>query len=372
MLFCLDGIFLQKMPMTKLEAYLHKHIEENGPIDTGTFMGLALGHLEWGYYMRKDPLGVAGDFTTAPEISQMFGEIIGAWLVDTWIKLGKPDPFLLIECGPGRGTLMEDALRATKQVEGFHGALKLFLIETSPVLQEKQKEKLGQYNPQWLDSIDHPAIRPSGHPLILIANEFLDALPVRQLQMTNSGWQERVVAVNGEGLTFNLSPAPAELIPQGLADTEKGNIFEISPARCDFVQKLCGLISQNGGVSLFIDYGHTKSAAGDTFQAVKNHEYVSVLSHIGEADLTAHVDFEALARIADQAGILYAGPVEQGIFLQRLGIAQRAEILSQNASGQQREEIKSACARLCDAEQMGNLFKVMAFYYNKSIGLAGF
>lgn len=338
--------------MTVLEDIIKEHIRKNGPMDIGSFMAMALGHPDHGYYMTRDPLGRGGDFTTAPEISQMFGELVGAWVADTWIKIGRPSPFILLECGPGRGTLMADMLRATRQVDGFHDAVRIILLETSPILIEKQKEILADYRCEWIGNIDHATISSSHHPMIVIANEFLDALPVRH---RDGAGKERVIALKDDELVF-----------EGGAD-----IYEYSPAREMFVKSVVSLLKQRGGAALFIDYGHdNKGVAGDTLQAIKDHKFVSVLDHIGEADLTAHVDFSALAEAAVDINI--HGPVEQGAFLKRLGIEMRAHILMKAAAIEQRNDIQSALSRLTSPEQMGRLFKVMALCGDDNISLAGF
>ncbi len=350
------------MPLS-IVKYLKDHIEAHGPIDIGQFMSLALGHPQFGYYMKKDPFGRGGDFTTAPEISQMFGEVIGAWIADVWIQMGSPAAFTLLECGPGRGTLMADILRATKGVKGFHEAVAIHLLEISPVLKGLQQEALqknqtpAQAAVTWHEGLETV---PTDKPIIVIANEFLDALPVRQLQKTAKGWVERVIDAN---LHFGLKPSFSNLISKEFQDLQEGKIFEIAPLRIQFIRELCGILKHSGGAALVIDYGHVKTGAGDTFQAVYKHQYVNVLEHIGDADLTSHVDFAALR---DAADINVWGPVEQGAFLKAIGIEQRAAILSQKA------DVESALKRLTDSDQMGSLFKVMGLSYGKNISPAGF
>lgn len=321
-------------------------ILQNGPIDVGTFMTLAIGH----YYSTRDPFGVKGDFTTAPEISQMFGEMIGAFLADSWIKMGSPSPVLLAEAGPGRGTLMADILRATKNVPGFHAAIRIHLIEMSPVLIDRQRGALKDYDVAWTDRLEN---LPEGLPLLFVANEFLDALPIRQFQFQDGAWFERLVGFDGEKFVFGLAPAPYPL-PGGRA----GDVFEIAPQREGFVKGLAARIRAQGGVALLVDYGHDRHGPGDTLQAVKDHQYVDALSHIGEADLTSHVDFESLARAAE--GVAVYGPVGQGNFLKALGIELRAQRLNQPV----------ALERL--TVQMGQLFRVVALCHDEKIQLAGF
>ena len=366
--------------MTALEEHLRVLIRENGPLDVGTFMALAVNH----YYATRDPFGTAGDFTTAPEISQMFGEMLGAWAADTWMRLGRPAPFALIECGPGRGTLIADALRVTRKVPGFHAALQVHLIETSPALKEKQNALLREYNPRWHDALDVPIIRSSDHPIILLANEFLDALPVRQIQFSKGHWHERMIGLEGEDFIFGLSPSPCSLRSLSLSPAcggegsrERGrenehDIFEFSPARTSFIESVCSLLKKNTGAALFIDYGHDVSACGDTLQAVKHHKFVPVFLEIGEADLTSHVDFGALVNVAKKCGVAVSGPLGQGAFLENLGTRERAAMLSNSATPEQKQDVASALERLTAPAQMGTLFRVMGLCHDKKITLSGF
>ena len=282
------------------------------------------------YYATRDPLGRDGDFTTAPEISQMFGEMIGAALADAWARAGKPSDAIYAELGPGRGSLAADALRVFRRA-GFEGAV--HLIETSPVLRVQQGERVP--DAQWHDSIeDLPAA-----PLLLVANEFFDALPVRQFV---AGFERKVMIAAG-----------------GLAFDRDGEIMESSPARDGAVSAIATCLAQSGGVALVIDYGHEKTATGDTLQAVRGHRYVPTLVDPGEQDLTSHVDFEALRRAATDAGAATTQVVTQGDWLQRLGIQARADALAK-AHPKRAEELEIAIDRLCHEEQMGQLFKVLA------------
>ena len=318
-------------------------------MSVGQFMSLALGHPEHGYYMKRDPFGRDGDFITAPEVSQLFGEMLGAWVADIWMQMGKPEKLALLECGPGRGTLMADIMRSTKRVEGFHDAVCVHLLEISPALKEKQGKALSVYKPQWHETLESV---PNDMALIVIANEFLDALPFRQYV----GESERMIALDGETLVF---------VP------EEGDVVEDSPEREAFVKEVTMRLRAQGGAALFIDYGHVNTGEGDTFQAVKGHEYVDVFSDIGDADLTSHVDFAALAAGAD---INVGGPVTQGGFLKALGIETRAAMLKQKASVQQEEQIEKGLHRLIDSDQMGLLFKVIGFwdFHDKNFAPAGF
>lgn len=349
-----------------LKAEIITMIRENGPMDTGAFMGLALSHPKYGYYMTRDPFGQDGDFTTAPEISQMFGELLGAWAADCWLKLGQPERFYFLECGPGRGTLMADALRAVKAVPGFLSAAQIRLIEISPVLKQKQRETLSGYGASWTSSIDEIE---DDAPVIMIANEFLDALPVRQFRFHDNAWQERVIGLSPDDeLQFGFVPAPGIELPQ----TEEGTIIEYSPARESFVRSIAQRITAQKGAALFIDYGTEKQGIGDTLQAVKDHKYVDVLESPGEADMTSHVDFVRLKRITEQEKVTVYGPVPQGGFLYALGIKERAQILQQRASAKQRMDIENALKRLTDKDEMGTLFKVMVISSGLTSGPAGF
>lgn len=335
--------------MDPFETRLKDIIITDGPVDIGTFMMLAIGH----YYATRDPFGVRGDFTTAPEISQMFGEMIGAFLADTWVKMGEPSPVLLVEGGPGRGTLMADILRATKNVSGFHAAAKIHLIETSPVLAARQAETLNAYTVQWHTGLE---TIPDNIPLLFVANELLDALPMSQYQYQNGAWCERVVGLHNGALSFGLIPSVAQFPPQ-----TEGAIYETAPLRDDFIRHLSKRIAAQNGVALLIDYGHDHHGPGDTLQAVRSHQFVDVLDGVGEADLTSHVDFESVGRVAREHATM-RGPVGQGDFLLSLGIALRAARLNQ----------PTELHRLTAADQMGHLFRVIAITHDPALPLAGF
>ncbi|MEM7442094.1 MAG: SAM-dependent methyltransferase [Pseudomonadota bacterium] len=348
--------------MTDLLALLRRRIRVTGPLTLAEYMAEALGHPTHGYYTTRDPLGRAGDFTTAPEISQMFGELLGLWCADAWLRLGRPDPVLWIELGPGRGTLMKDAWRATGQVPGFHRAVRLFLLETSPTLCEVQGQALAHCEPVWIERM---ADLPDG-PVLAIANEFFDALPIRQFQQTDRGWRERLVdwdEASGK-LRYVLAPKPdpaSTLIPASISAAPVNSIAEVSPAAVSVTAELSHRITRFGGAALVVDYGSTRSAAGDSFQAVRNHEFADPLVAPGEADLTSHVDFQRLAEVATESGAVVEGPYEQGGFLAALGINQRAEMLKAGANDNQRDAIDAALHRLTsrNADAMGELFKVL-------------
>ncbi len=348
--------------MTGLGRIIAAEIAERGPIPVCRFMELALGHPELGYYRTRDPLGAGGDFITAPEVSQMFGEMLGLWAAVVWRGLGGPAPFTLTELGPGRGTLMADALRAGAVQPGFTEAARLNLVETSPVLAARQREALAAFDPVILERV---ADLPAG-PMIAIANEFFDALPIRQLVAAGPGWAERRVGLGPQGgcaFAFTVGPAvaPADL-PDDLAPPETpGAVKEVCPAARDIARTLAGHCVRAPGAVLIIDYGPEESATGETLQAVRGHRYADPLAAPGSADLTAHVDFAALARAAREAGAQVFGPVTQRAFLLSLGIATRAERLARGAAPARAAEIGSALRRLVDPAEMGTLFKVMAF-----------
>jgi NADH dehydrogenase [ubiquinone] 1 alpha subcomplex assembly factor 7 len=348
--------------MNALENLIHEMIIESGPISLETYMMLALAHPAHGYYASRMPLGAQGDFITAPEISQMFGELIGLWCAAVWRAMGGPRPFLLAELGPGRGTLMADALRAARAAPDFASALSPHLVETSDLLRQCQRAALA---PLGVSAAWHKtaAELPDG-PAIIIANEFFDCLPVRQYVRTPSGWHERLIGLDGEGhLRFGLAPDPE---PGLAAKGEPGDVLEVSFAGARLMTQLATRIAGQGGALLAIDYGYNAPSRGETLQAVKEHRFADPLRDPGEADLTAHVDFLALARAARAAGAKVHGPVPQGEWLMRLGIYERAASLKRNASEHQSAAIESAILRLAggpqstDPRDMARLFKVLA------------
>jgi NADH dehydrogenase [ubiquinone] 1 alpha subcomplex assembly factor 7 len=338
---------------SELGRLIARRIALTGPISLADFMAEALGHPRLGYYRSGLPVGAAGDFTTAPEISQMFGELIGAWLAERWRAMGAPPSVNLVELGPGRGTLMADALRATRGAPAFHASLQLHLVETNALLRAEQERVLAGYQPVWHERFDDV---PPG-PMLLIANEFFDALPVRQFEKTAQGWHERMVglAPDGETLVFALAPGATPLA-RFLPAAEEGAQAEISEAGRALAQAIGARGKHDGGWALIIDYGYDSGAAA-SLQAVRGHKGAALLDRPGETDLSAHVDFAALAAAADAPTF---GPVAQGDFLRRLGIVQRAEILKARASPAQRTAIDAALARLIDKDQMGTLFRVLA------------
>jgi NADH dehydrogenase [ubiquinone] 1 alpha subcomplex assembly factor 7 len=334
-----------------------EEIRRAGPISTARFMALALTHPTLGYYARHDPLGTAGDFVTAPEISQVFGELIGLWLARAWSDLGRPDPCLLVELGPGRGTLMADLLRAAAQVPGFRATLRLHLVETSDRLRDLQRRRLAGEEVCWHSALEQV---PQG-PMLLIANEFLDALPVHQLVATERGWVERMVDLAGTELVFALSDRPSRLA-QKLPASEQalGQVAEVSPIRSEIAGAIGRRLAADGGVALLVDYGAWADVTGDTLQAVRDHAPWPVLHAPGEADLSSHVDFRALAEAVRDAGAVVYGPVPQGPFLRAMGIDLRMARLLERATPGQRRELRAALFRLTDGGAMGELFKVLA------------
>lgn len=433
----------------KVRDFLRKQILQFGPMDIGSFMGSVLGLPEHGYYMRQDPLGALGDFTTSPEISQMFGEMIGAWLADCWIQLGSPKPFILCEGGPGRGTLMSDIIRSTQNIEGFIEAAHIHFIETSPVLRKAQKNTLLQFEnlssaPSWHDSLES---LPQDMPLFFIANELLDALPFKQIVMTQEGWRERVVAHsdfgscslnkeneqsqdasqspdlsglssssepsgfselsgfsdsnegsktgsfihslkkyvpnlyeslqgdNKDGFYFAHKAFSAELekvLPAICKEAQLGDIYEFSTPREEFVKTICTRLQAQGGLALFVDYGHENDVLNDSFRAFMGHKKIHVLEEIGSADLTSDVNFKAIGDVAKNNKSRVFGPVPQGVFLKNIGIETRAKILKSKLDKQGCDQIDSALSRLCDDESMGGCFLVMGFSYEDKLTPAGF
>jgi SAM-dependent MidA family methyltransferase len=321
-------------------------------------MQLALAHPEHGYYMNRDPFGATGDFTTSPEISQMFGELIGLWAAEVWSSMGSPRVLRFVELGPGRGTLMSDALRAARIVPEFRSALDVWLMEMSPPLAAMQHELLLDSGAavSWAQSLKDV---PDG-PAIVIGNEFLDALPLRQFVRVTGQWRERTVRLDNNGaLAFDSSAAPQQYIK---ADAPDGQVLEVSPAGHRFMFELGARLVRQGGAALLIDYGHVVTGFGDTLQALRAHRYIDPLASPGDCDLTAHVDFAAMARSAGAAGATVYGPIDQGDFLRAIGIDLRTKALAERAGPERAEELQLARTRLVGKAkgEMGALFKVLA------------
>ncbi len=338
--------------MTPLGAEIARQIERDGPMPVESFMRLCLSHPEHGYYRTRPPIGAAGDFITAPEISQIFGELIGLWAAEIWMAMGRPAPIRLIELGPGRGTLMKDALRAVaKVVPEFRTAIDLHLVEINPLLRATQQDAFADATPRWHDNL---TTVPDG-PAIIIANEFFDALPIRQVVRDGNTWRERVVTRDGDAFAF-ASGTTAD----GLANAPDGAIVETSPEGEALAGAIAARIATQGGAALIIDYGPMTRGTGDTLQALRAQQKVSPLAEPGLADLTAHVDFAGLAEAARASGAIVYGPIPQGRFLHRLGIAARTAILLKTASPTQARTLTGAVGRLIDDAQMGTLFKAVA------------
>jgi NADH dehydrogenase [ubiquinone] 1 alpha subcomplex assembly factor 7 len=338
-----------------LPELIDMQIRQNGPMSIATYMGLCLTHPTKGYYKTDDPLGAKGDFVTAPEISQMFGELIGFFVVNLWQQMGSPKEFSLLELGPGRGTLMADLLRVACRAEGFRDALDLRLFETNPALIAQQNARLEPYDPKWIDAFDK--VGPG--PLIVVANEFFDALPIRQFVRGRDGWHERMVGLSGGKRSFGLNPTPIPVsaMPETIAGAEANSVFEVGLASGEVMKRLSHILSTQGGAILAIDYGYGETQTGETLQGVRRHQFADVLDAPGEVDLSAHVDFGALANLGVKAGLAVAPLATQGQFLTRLGINERTKALSIANPGAV-SDLAAARARLVAPEQMGNLFKV--------------
>ena len=358
--------------MNALTERLRRQIALTGPLTVASYMATALGHPRHGYYTCRDPFGMDGDFVTAPEISQMFGELIGLWAVAGWAAMGSPARFVLVEIGPGRGTLMADALRAMATQPACPQAAEPHLVETSPTLRAIQARTLGDAVRGWHDVI---AEVPDG-PTIVIANELFDALPIHQFVRGEAGWRERLIDRDpfSDGLRFVLAAAPtptAALLPAEVA-VAPGQVAEVSPASIALSDAIGRRIAADGGVALIIDYGREQGLIGDTLQAVRAHGTHDVLADPGEVDLSARVDFGRLARVAREAGARPFGPLTQGAFLGALGIDARAATLKRNATPEQRAEIDAAHERLVSPAAMGALFKVLALTHPDLPAPAGF
>jgi len=352
-----------------LENEIRRRIAVAGPMPVAEYMSLCLFDREHGYYTTRDPFGARGDFITAPEVSQMFGELIGLWMSAVWKQMGAPENVRLIELGPGRGTMMKDALRALQIVPEFRAAIVVHLVEASPLLQAQQEKALEDAG---VPIFWHTALAevPKG-PGIIFANEFFDALPVNQAIKTDRGWHERRVEIDSsDQLAFTIAPEPIPffqtLLPPSLRAARAGAIFEW---RSDNIAMEIGRrVADGRGAALVIDYGHTESGLGETLQAVGQHAYADPLATPGALDLTAHVDFQALARAVEAMGVVSLGPIEQSQLLRRLGIEQRAASLKAKAA--RASDIDQALARLIghDRTAMGELFKAAAFAH-PSIGV---
>ena len=344
-----------------LQSEIKKLIKSSGPMPVWRYMELCLTHPQHGYYMSRDPLGREGDFVTAPEVSQMFGELLGLWAASVWKTMGSPAPLRLVELGPGRGTMMADALRALRVLPPLYQTLTVHMVEINPVLREKQRETLSSVrNITWHDTIDDVVEGPA----IILANEYFDALPIHQATRRETGWHERTVELDPDGkLSFGTSAEPLPrfevLLPPLIRAAPVGAVFEWRPD--SEIMKIAKRVRDQEGAALIVDYGHVRSDAGDTFQAIARHSFTDPLKAPGLADVTAHVDFQALMRAAEDLGARVHGPVTQGEFLTRLGIEQRALTLMAKASHEVSEDVSSALKRLIGGGRggMGSMFKVL-------------
>jgi SAM-dependent MidA family methyltransferase len=357
-----------------LQAELRKLIKSSGPMPVWRYMEQCLTHPQHGYYVARDPLGREGDFTTSPEVSQMFGELLGLWAASVWKAIDSPSVLRLIELGPGRGTMMADALRALRVLPPLYQSLSVHLVEINPVLRDKQKSMLTDLrNIAWHERLDEV---PDG-PSVILANEYFDVLPIHQVVKRETGWHERVVEIDGNGqLVFGTAAEPTPrfeaLLPPLVRAAPVGAVFEWRPDA--EIMRIATRVRDQGGAALIIDYGHLRSDVGDTFQAIARHSFTDPLKNPGQADITAHVDFQALARAAEDLGAQVHGPVPQGDFLKRLGIETRAVTLMAKTTPEISEDISGALKRLIGGGRggMGSMFKVLAVSEPRLTVLAGF
>ena len=355
-----------------LEFEIRRRITAAGPMPVGEYMALCLTDPDYGYYTTRDPFGARGDFITAPEISQMFGELIGLWMAAVWKQMGAPEHIRIVELGPGLGTLMSDALRAVQVLPGFRGAISLHLVEISPALEAQQERKLEHLG---MPMSWHPALNdvPKG-PAIILANEFFDALPVNQAVKSEGGWHERQIDIDSNGnFAFTYARDPIAhfdmLLPASVREAPERSIFEWRDGRA--AMDLGRRVAEGGGAALVIDYGHAATEIGETLQAVGQHAYADPLTAPGNIDLTAHVDFQALGLAVESMGAVGFGPIDQAQFLQRLGIETRAAKLKAAATSRgAAADVDLALSRLIGNGRtaMGTLFKA-ASYAHPSLGV---
>ncbi|WP_158917820.1 class I SAM-dependent methyltransferase [Caulobacter sp. S45] len=355
--------------MTPLARRLAERIAEDGPMTAADYMTACLHDPQHGYYATRPRLGADGDFVTAPLVSQMFGELIGTWIAEVWVRLGRPSSFRLVEVGPGDGKLMSDALRALTRAPGLLEAADLWLVEPSEPLRKLQAERLAGQPLRWAARL---AQVPDGAPIILVANELLDCLPARQFLRMGGAWAERRIGLDDEGrLAFGLAPPPPDFQPPpGLEQTSEGVVVELSPAQAKFGAQVGARVAQDGGAALLIDYGRDRVEAGDTLQAVIRHRKVDPLADPGEADITVYADFPTVVAAALAAGAEVSPILGQGALLRRLGIELRAAALIR-ARPDLEDRIGRQLARLIDNDQMGALFKALAIHQN-GLSVPGF
>ena len=356
------------MPETPLLPILRRVIAEQGPIGVATYMALALGHPRHGYYASRDPFGARGDFVTAPEISQFFGECLAVWCALAWEAMGRPAPVSLVELGPGRGTLMADVTRTLARIAPeLAQAAQIHLVETSPVLRERQRALLSESSSRperarrivWHDSV---ATVPPG-PMLLLANEFFDALPVQQFIRAGAAWRERLVDWDetARRLVFRAGPPLPGAVPDAVGAAPEGAVYEICPAATAIAAEIGARLAAAPGAALVVDYGRRRSAPGDSLAAIQaGRKDADPLAAPGEADLTAHVDFEPLAQSIARAGAPTFGPITQGELLRALGIEARLAALAKRASAAQAEALAAGARRLIAPEGMGSIFLALA------------
>ncbi|MEI4486025.1 SAM-dependent methyltransferase [Frigidibacter sp. MR17.14] len=355
-------------PGSPLATRIAARIAASGPVTLAEWMADCLTDPEHGYYVTRDPLGRGGDFTTAPEISQMFGEMLAMSLAQGWADQGRPPAFVLAELGPGRGTLMADVLRTLAAMPGMDAAAEVHLVEASPTLRARQRAALGDRPVTWHDSVE---TLPADRPLYLLANEFFDALPIRQFERVPGGWRERMVGHDGAGFRWGLGPLTDFPALAHHRTAAPGTIAELCPALPGITAAIAARIAARGGIALILDYGGW-DGTGDTLQAMRDHAFTDPFADPGAADLTAHVDFAALARAARAAGVAASGMTAQGLLLQRLGIDARAAQLAGRLTGAGLDSHVAAHRRLTHPEEMGNLFKGLALYPSSAPCPAGF
>lgn len=345
-----------------LNDIISRHIAQSGPISIAQFMAYALSHPEFGYYQTTDPFGGKGDFTTAPEISQVFGELIGIWCAHQWQQMGCPSSVIFVEVGPGRGTLMQDLLRGTRHVPGFHTALNIHMVETSPLLKTMQQSVLTAYpGICWHENLVDV---PDG-PLLLVANELFDALPIHQYVKTGTGWRERLLGLNKERkLAYHLSPVVPfeEELDLSHPDAPEGSLVEVCPMGLAILHEITRRLKAQHGAALIIDYGYDTPPYSNTLQALKFHKHHPTLADIGDADISAHVDFSALQTYSLKQGVSTSAILPQRNFLLAMGIEHRLQALLKNANESQHQELTTAAHRLIDPQQMGTLFKVLELH----------
>lgn len=366
--------------MIDLNKHLIKLIKLHGPITVSSYMTEVLTNPKYGYYVNQDPFGATGDFITAPEVSQMFGELIGLWFADIWLKMEKPFKVHLIELGPGKGTLMSDFLRVLKVLPEFLERIELHLVEASPQLIEVQKEKFKNHTGKltWHETVKSAldAAEDEDGATFIIANEFFDALPIRQFQKGDLGWHERMVTVdeNGYGLIPMLSPFPVHEVklPDSLKVADLHSVIEVSPMADYITGIIAEHIKKYSGAALFIDYGYTEYRTGETMQAIEKHKYAHIFERPGHADLSAHVNFRKILDIIEHSELKSLGPAFQGQFLNDMGIEERVKTLCKDKTPKEQKDIISSLKRLVAPDEMGTLFKVVGMVSDTEIEISGF